>query len=190
MADVRSENRQQTGRTDIETQQRSERETRAGELARRQPGGLGFWRDPFSMFNDFDRQVHRLFENLGFGGSLMSMPSFGRELERGIWSPQIETYERDGKLIVRADLPGLNKDDVKVELNDNILTIEGERKDEGRDEKSGWSERSYGRFFRSLTLPEGVNAENANATFKDGVLEITIDAPRLTQSRGRKIDIK
>jgi HSP20 family protein len=188
MADVRNENR--GGRSDFETPQRSERESPTGGLARRQTGGLGFWRDPFSMFSDFDREVHRLFDNLGFGGSLLSMPSFGRDLERGTWSPQIETYERDGKLVVRADLPGMNKQDVKIELNDNILTIEGERKDERRDEKSGWSERSYGHFFRSIALPEGINAENANATFKDGVLEITVDAPRQTQSRGRKIDIK
>jgi HSP20 family protein len=188
MADVRNESR--TGRTDFETPQRSERETRTGELIRRQPSGLGFWRDPFSMLNDFDREVHRLFDNLGFGTGLLSMPTFGRDLERGTWTPQIETYERDGKLVIRADLPGMKKDDVKIELNDNILTIEGERKDERRDEKSGWSERSYGHFYRSLTLPEGINAENANATFKDGVLEIIVDAPQQTKSRGRKIDIK
>ncbi len=142
------------------------------------------------MLNDFDREVHRLFENLGFGGGLMSWPSFGLDIERGTWSPQIETYERDGKLVVRADLPGLKKDDVKIELNDNILTIEGERKDERRDEKGGWSERSYGHFFRSISLSENINAENANATFKDGVLEITVDAPRQTQPRGRRIEVK
>jgi len=98
--------------------------------------------------------------------------------------------ERDGKLIVKADLPGLNKDDVKVELNDNVLTIEGERKDERKDERGGWSERNYGRFFRSITLPDGVRTENANATFKNGVLEISFDTPQQSQPKGRRIEIK
>jgi len=133
------------------------------------------------MLNDFDREVHRLLQNLGFGGS---------NIERGIWSPQIEMYERDNKLVIRADLPGLNKNDVKVELNDNLLTIEGERKQEKRDERGGWSERTYGRFFRGILLPGGITGENCNAKFKDGVLEITCDAPQRQQKRGRQIDIK
>jgi HSP20 family protein len=195
MAETRSENRASSaqrpgGRTDVEKLQRTERETtRGGALARREPfGGLGSWRDPFSMLNDLDREMHRLFENVGFGSGFLSAPLLGREIERG-WSPQIEVLERDNKVVVKADLPGLNKEDVKVEINDNILTIEGERSDERKDEKGGWSERSYGRFFRSIPLPEGVNTENANATFKNGVLEITLDAPK-RQPSGRRIDIK
>jgi len=175
MAEIRSE------RTDREQSTRTERE-KGVEIARRQPSSeLGFWRDPFSMLNEFDREVHRLFQGLGFGG---------RDIERGIWSPQIEMYERDNKLVIRADLPGLNKNDVKVELNDNILTIEGERKQEKRDERGGWSERTYGRFFRAITLPEGVSGENCNAAFNDGVLEITCDAPQRQQKRGKQIEIK
>ena len=99
-------------------------------------------------------------------------------------------YERDNKLIVSADLPGLDKNDVKVEMNDNVLTIEGERKNERRDEESGWNERSYGHFVRTIALPEGIHGENANATFKNGVLEITLDAPRQAQARGRRIEVK
>jgi HSP20 family protein len=128
--------------------------------------------------------MDRLFENFGFGTNLAS------DFERWGWTPQIEMHERDGKLVVSADLPGLNKDDIKVELNDNLLTIEGERKDERKDEPGGWSERSYGRFFRSVTLPEGLRTENANATFKNGVLEITFDAPPQSQPRGRRIEVK
>jgi HSP20 family protein len=78
---------------------------------------------------------------------------------------------------------------VKVELNDNVLTIEGERKQERRDEEAAWSERSYGRFFRSISLPDGVSGESCNANFKDGVLEITLDAPK-QQSRGRQIPVR
>jgi HSP20 family protein len=187
MADVRSENRGPSSqRSDVERPQRTEQEAPKNEsVVRRQPaGGLGLYRDPFWSMNSLRREMDRLFENFGFGSSLLY------DFDRLGWTPQIEMNERDGKLIVKADLPGLNKDDVKIELNDNVLTIEGERKDERKDERGGWSERSYGQFFRSITLPEGIRTENANATFKNGVLEITFDAPQQSQPRGRRIDIK
>jgi HSP20 family protein len=174
MADVRNENR-----TDREQPTRTERET-GGQISRRhRSNDVSLWSDPFSMLSSFDHEVHRLFENFGMG----------RSFDRDMWSPQIEMAQRDNKIVVRADLPGLNKDDVKVELHDNVLTIEGERKQEHRDEQGGWSERSYGRLFRSIALPEGVTGDNCNATFRDGVLEITLDAPQ-RQTRGRQIPIK
>ena|SRR5581483_5210934 len=169
-------------RTDIERPTRTERETES--LSRRQRSGGLTRLDPFTLMSDLHQQMDRLFENFGLGSL------YPRSIERGSWAPQIETREHDGKLIVCADLPGLKKDDVKVELNDNILTIEGERKDERKDETGGWSERSYGHFYRAIALPEGINAEHANATFKDGVLEISIDAPRAKQPRGRRIEVK
>ena len=109
---------------------------------------------------------------------------------RTIWSPRIEVYERDGKLHVSADLPGLSKDDVHVEVLDNQLTLEGERRSEQRDERGGWSERSYGRFFRSIPLPEGVNPDNASASFENGVLHVTLDAPKRAERRGKQIPIR
>src|SRR5438876_7142192 len=136
MADVLTDNRTEK-RSDREQPQRSEREKGQQQIARSQPlRGLSNYREPFSMINGFHREMERLFDNFGFGSLL------GRDFDRA-WSPQIELFERNGKLVVSADLPGLNKDDVKLELNDNVLTIEGERKNERRDEKSGWSERSY-----------------------------------------------
>ncbi len=188
MADVRNENRSPSlQRSDVERPQRTEQEAPKSEsVARRQPagGGLGLFRDPFSSMSSLRREMDRLFENFGFGSSLLY------DFDHLGWTPQIEMNERDGKLIVKADLPGLNKDDVKVELNDNVLTIEGERKDERKDERGGWSERNYGRFFRSITLPDGVRTENANATFKNGVLEISFDTPQQSQPKGRRIEIK
>ena len=104
-----------------------------------------------------------------------------------VWSPQIETFEREGQLVVRADLPGLKKDDVNVEITDDAITISGERRNEDEERREGYyrSERSYGSFFRSIPLPEGVNAEDANATFNNGVLEITMQAVKET-NRGRR----
>jgi HSP20 family protein len=107
------------------------------------------------------------------------------------WVPQIEVTERDGKVVVRADLPGMSKDDVHAEVRDNMLILEGERRQERKEDREGTfiTERTYGRFYRSIPLPEGVNPDSARATFKDGVLELTLDAPK-RESRGRKIDIE
>jgi HSP20 family protein len=108
------------------------------------------------------------------------------------WSPQIEVIERDGKLLVRADLPGMKKDDVHVEAVDNTLIIQGERREERKEDREGYfvSERSYGSFYRAIPLPEGTNADNARASFRDGVLELTLDLPKSQQSKSRSIPIE
>ena len=186
MAQTNERRPDERGRTDtarsvpIERERSQNRGT--GGLSRRPAGGgLGWsFRDPFSLMNALRRDMDELFGNFGSLG-------FG-DLERTGWSPAVETYEKDGKLVVCADLPGLSKDDVHVDLKDNVLTIEGERKHESRDEKGGWSERSYGHFFRSIALPEGINAESAKASFKNGVLEVSLDAPKRDMG-GRRIQI-
>jgi HSP20 family protein len=106
------------------------------------------------------------------------------------FSPQIDIVEQNGKLILRADLPGMTKDDVKVEITDESVIIDGERKYEHEENQQGVyrSERSYGRFHREIPLPEGVKTENATANFKNGVLEVTVDAPR-AQNR-RRIEVQ
>ena len=92
--------------------------------------------------------------------------------------------------MIRADLPGLSKDEVNVEINEDAITISGERRNENEEKREGYyrSERSYGSFYRQIPLPEGVNADDANATFHNGVLEITMKAPQ-PQSRSRKLEI-
>ena len=184
MAQPNERRPEERGRTDTTHSVPVERETRdARGTALTRRGGLGWsLRDPLSLMNALRHDMDELFGNLGFGSV-----GFG-DLDRGGWTPAIETYEKDGKLIVATDLPGLSKDDVHVDVRDNILTIEGERKQEKKDEKRGWSERSYGHFFRSVALPEGVNAETAKASFKNGVLEIALEAPKREKS-GRRIEI-
>jgi HSP20 family protein len=107
------------------------------------------------------------------------------------WTPAIETEERDGKLYVRTDLPGLSKDDVKVEVTEDVLTIEGERKQESEKKEGSYyrSERSYGYFSRSVALPEGAKVDAAKATFKDGVLEIAIELPARKAPEARRVTI-
>ena len=154
---------------------------------------------PFAFMRRFSEEMDRLFEDFGFGRGL-AVPSFGRDLMprgfgefgQGAWSPQVEVFERGGQLVVRADLPGLNKDDVKVEVTDDAITISGERKSEHEERGEGFyrSERSYGSFYRQIPLPEGVSGDDAAATFNNGVLEITMQAPQREERRGRQLQIK
>jgi len=146
---------------------------------------------PFQFMKRFGEEMDRLFEDFGFGRGWLT-PAIERGIGEGLWAPQVEMFERDGQLVVRADLPGLTKDDVNVEVNDDGITIEGERRSEQEENREGFyrSERSYGKFYRRLPLPEGVDAENANATFNNGVLEITMEAPKRTQTKARKLDIR
>jgi HSP20 family protein len=150
----------------------------------RDPFGAG----PFSMMRRMQEDMDRLFNSFGFGRSLMS--PFG-EREQGDWAPAIDAFQRGNEFIVRADVPGLSKEDVSVEIGDDALTIRGERKYDHEEEREGYyrSERSYGSFCRVVPLPEGAVAESATASFKDGVLEISVQAPSHEVRRGRRIEI-
>lgn len=179
------------------TMQRNEQTSSERGLERRQQSYPSrFGTSPFSFMRRFSEEMDRLFEDFGFGSRSL-MPSFARgfatnlgEFGQSLWSPQVETFEREGELVIRADLPGMSKDDVNVEVTDDAITISGERRNENEEKREGYyrSERSYGSFYRQIPLPEGVNADDANATFRNGVLEITMKAPQL-QSQRRRLDI-
>ena len=113
---------------------------------------------------------------------------FGLERDSGNragWSPAIEVSERDGKYNVRAELPGLSPDDVRVEVVNDALVIQGERKVEHEEKDGGVqrTERQYGLFYRSIPLPEGAELEHANARFQNGMLEVTIPVPQQKENR-------
>ena len=105
------------------------------------------------------------------------------------WIPSMDLVENDGEFVLRADLPGLSENDVNIELEDNVLTISGERKAEHEDRREGYYrvERAFGKFSRSLTLPEGVDPEAVQASFDRGVLEVRIPKPE--QRKPRKVTI-
>jgi HSP20 family protein len=113
----------------------------------------------------------------------------GREL--AAWVPPVEVRERDGNLVVSAELPGLNKDEVKVEVTNEGLVIKGERKREQEEDRGGIhrSERSYGAFYRLIPLPEGATIEQAKAQFNNGVLEVRVPVPK-SQEKTRQIPIE
>ncbi len=141
---------------------------------------------PFEFMRRFGEEMDKLFGDFSFGHGWLAPGT-----EHGLWAPQVEIFERDGELIVRADLPGLTKEDVSLEIDNDGITIEGERHSEAEENREGFyrTERCYGKFYRRVPLPDGVDAENADATFRNGVLEITLEAPKRTESKPRRVEI-
>jgi HSP20 family protein len=113
------------------------------------------------------------------------------ELELG-WVPELEVFQKNNRLTVRLDVPGLKKEELGVHVTDNMLTVEGERKRETEEEKNHWytRERTYGKFYRTVPLPEGVNVKEVAATFKDGVLEVTVPLHAAVTVPPHKVDVK
>lgn len=142
-----------------------------------------FTASPFELMRRFTADMDRMFSDWG-----LSTPS-GWGAETG-WSPAIEVFERDNNLMVRAELPGCNKDDIKVEVTDDGLVIQGERKREHEEKHEGYyrSERSYGSFYRLIPLPSDVKEDQINAKFNNGILEVTVPIPESARKR-REIPI-
>ncbi len=141
-----------------------------------------FSASPFELMRRFTEDMDRIFEGTRSGSSSSSML---------LWSPPIEVSEKDGKLTISAELPGLTKDDVKVELTQAGVSIRGERKHEQEDRREGLyrSERSYGSFRRTIPIPEEANVEQARATFDNGLLTVSVPVPE-THVRRREIPIE
>jgi HSP20 family protein len=140
--------------------------------------------DPTREVNSLQSEMNRLF-NTFFDNPVQA--GSGPNLRR--WVPAMDLVETDDHFVLRADLPGLTEDDVSIELEDNVLTISGERKSEHEEHKEGYHrvERAYGSFGRSLTLPEGVDADTVEASFDNGVLEVRIPKPE--ERKPRKVAI-
>jgi HSP20 family protein len=171
------------------------------DIARREERGLArepftSRGEPFRMLERFADEMDHLFDDFGLGRGWFT-PRLGSGWPRPLlsrtegWLPDIEMLQRNNQLVIRADLPGLAKDDIKVDITEDAVTIQGERKREYEEEKAGVyrSERSYGSFSRVVALPQGAITDQAKAHFKDGVLEITMPAPPETVTRGRKLEI-
>ena len=172
--------------------------TRRGASPASTYGGAG---SPFSLMRRMAEDMDRIFEDFGFGPSLgitpLLTPSLGQgrgvsPMQRGAWAPQLETFRRGDNLVVRADLPGLRKEDVNVEVDDGMLTISGRRSEEQVEDRDDFyrSERSYGQFYRAIPLPDDVNADTCDATFKDGVLEVSVALPKQQDVKARKVEVR
>ena len=153
-------------------------------LGSSRPWGLGG--SPFRSLQRMADEMDRMFDDFGLGR--WTSPLW-RETGADAWAPDIDVFQKNNELHIRADLPGLKREDVTVDITDDALTIQGERRREREEEREGFyrSERSYGGFCRVVPLPEGAIAEQAKATFRDGVLEITMPSP--PASKGRRLEI-
>ena len=128
----------------------------------------------------FSQEFNRLFNTLFDAG----------EAPAQRWLPAMDLVEADDHFVLKADLPGLSEEDVAIEIQDHTLTVSGERKAEHEEHERGWYrvERQFGRFSRSLTLPEGIDADAVSASFDKGVLSISIPKPE--ERKPRRVEIR
>lgn len=134
------------------------------------------WR-PFSDFAELRHRLDQAFRDLSDG------------VQHG-WTPSVDLVKKEGALVLRADIPGIKPDDVKIEVEGDVLTVSGEHREEKEEKKEHYMrrERRYGSFSRSMVLPKGVKADDIEANCEDGVLEVTIPIPEAGEKQ--KIEVK
>jgi HSP20 family protein len=152
----------------------------------------GGWLDPFTQFRRMADQMDRWFDTFGAGrtNNRLSGPN-DNSWAMDVWAPEIETFLRDDQFVIRMDLPGISKEDVNVEVTDDSVVIHGERQKMHEEDRDGYyrSERTYGRFYREVQLPDGAQPETAKANYRDGVLEVSVTAPPRQLARPRRVEI-
>jgi HSP20 family protein len=147
-------------------------------------------RDPFELLDALEEEMARFWRSPWRLGPWM----FGRPRHPAApapWTPRLDVFEKDGSLVVKAELPGIKREDIRVTLEGNDLTIRGERKEEHEVKEEAYyrAERSYGSFYRRLSLPFETTAEQITASYSDGVLEITVPRPAEEKPKARQIAV-
>ena len=139
--------------------------------------------DPFRELRGLQDEMNRLFmSNFSRGGE--------NDLMRGAWSPQVDIFENKDQIVLEAELPGMKPEDVEISIENNLLTLRGERRFEKKEESDNFHrvERSYGTFTRSFTLPPTVSSDRAEAEFENGILRLTL--AKREDAKPRRIEIK
>ena len=139
--------------------------------------------DPFRDLRSLQDEVNRLF-------STNLSRAFGDEgLTRGAWAPSVDIYENKDQIVIEAELPGMRREDFELTIENNVLTLRGERRFEKKDESDNYHrvERAYGAFTRSFTLPQTVSSENATAEYNNGVLRVALQ--KREEVKARRIEI-
>lgn len=140
--------------------------------------------DPFKELLTLQERMNRLFDEV--------LPKAREEegLARGVWSPAVDIYETEDSIVLKAELPGINKDDVSVEIKDNVLVLKGEKRFEKdvKEENYHRMERAYGAFQRSFTLPNIVDKDKIKAKYKDGILEVVL--PKAEEAKPKQIKVE
>lgn len=146
--------------------------------------------DPLRDLVMLQDRMNRLFED-----SLARTRGEGRRegqegLVTGLWTPPVDIYETDDAIVMKAELPGIDRKDIQLEVRDGVLTLKGERRFEKEVKQENYHriERAYGAFARSFTLPNTVQPDKVKARFKDGVLEVTL--PKAEETRSRQIQVE
>lgn len=149
----------------------------AKNIVRREPWDVFDWFGP-----DMNRMFGRRFLHRMFGDE--ELPAAAE------WMPAVDIEDKDEKVVVRADVPGVKPEDIKVTMENGVLTLAGERKSESEEKGKDFTrvERTYGKFFRSFTLPQGAEADKISAMAKDGVLEVVV--PKSAKAQPRQIEVK
>lgn len=144
--------------------------------------------NPMRDLLNFEREVSRIINN--FERTFENGSSLPEEFENAVWSPLSDIYEDKDNFKIKLDLPGMKKEDVKINMENNMLSISGERKQEKETDNSKYHrvERVYGKFYRSFTLPEFIEHEKIDAEFKDGQLTVTI--PKSEKAKPKQLEIK
>ena len=140
--------------------------------------------DPFRDLRTLQDEGNRLF-------STSLTPSFADEgIGRGAWNPSVDIYENKDQIVLEAELPGMKREDFDLSVENNVITLRGERHFEKKDETDNYHrvERAYGSFLRSFTLPNTVSANGATADYRNGVLRVAL--PKRAETKARRIEIK
>ena len=140
--------------------------------------------DPFRDLRSLQEEVNRLFT----GNMARTFDDEG--IARGSWSPNVDIYENKDQIVLEAELPGMKREDFDLSVENNVVTLRGERHFEKKDESDNYHrvERAYGSFTRSFTLPNTVSAEDATAEYNNGVLRVTL--PKREETKARRIEVK
>lgn len=145
----------------------------------------GVWDSPFGfpLFHRLSRELDAMFNRFG------AEPAFF-EHTASVWNPEMEVSAKDNAFLIKLDVPGMKKDDITVEVDDDHLVLRGERTSEKEEKKDGYfkTERSYGSFYRTVPLPDGVKPELAKAAMSDGVLTVTMPMVKVEDTK-KKIEI-
>lgn len=142
------------------------------------------WLDPFRDLSTIQERMNQIFED-----ALSRSKGKEEGIRAGMWTPAVDIYETNDSVVVKAELPGVTKDQISVEVKDGILSLRGERKfeKEVKEENYHRVERSYGSFQRSFSLPVSVDQDKVTAKFQDGVLEVKL--PKKEQARPKQIQV-
>jgi HSP20 family protein len=140
------------------------------------------WR-PFRDMVSIQDEMNKLFDDF------LGRPLMRTEWSEGVWNPSVDISETKDNVLIKAEMPGLNKEDVKISMQDNMLTLTGEKKQEKEEKETNYHriERSYGAFSRSFSLPTSVKSDKIRATYKDGILSITL--PKTEEVKPKEIPI-